>query len=1029
MAGQADNPNAVPEFVKSFRDDVDLDPKGMSPLHEATLDDSVLQINEALEAGHDLNARDLDGATPLHWAAAGNSHQAVERLIEAGADPNLPSDADQTPLHWGAAYGATESIDRLLKAGADFNARDDVGDTPLHKAGLSPLSPEAVERLLEAGADPNARNNQQETPLHQAHFQLAPDTVERLLKAGADPEARDGNGDTPLHRATVTRARRSMDVLLKAGANPDSRDADDNTPLHDAALIDSPECASRLIEAGADPDPRNADGKTPLLIASHHPSGETVERLLDAGADHDARENDLKSTPLHEAATHGALDAADRLLAAGADPDARDVDGETPLHRAAFNLRDSPSGSDMVKHLIEGGADPDLADSQRGRTPLNLAAVMDNQEAIKPLLEAGANTHIQDHEGHTALMQAAAHGPTESVERLLKAGADPHIHGVNRGDTALMRAASYGHTESVDRLLKAGADPDARDNDGASALHHAAGADKASTVDRLIKGGAHHQAIDHQEQTPLHVAAKADASECVNRLLKAGAETHVHDTHGRTPLELARESDSHAAASRLEQAAVERQSPPRQKPWSRARQFVGQAAERVAAWGKGGDRTSQVPEQQPERQPTRTPESVQADANSPSGESAARKQPSEQRPDKSDAVGNERSEQRQQQLPAAARPQQRNRPSKPDRPDKQRSGARPEGGSKKSTSARKFAEDASERCIKLLEKGVAPWQKGWDRPTDAPEPPHNPVSKTRYKGLNTVVLRSVASERGYSDPRWLTYNQARQIGAQVRKGERGTTVEYWKFPDPKAEGNEPGKPGAAEKSKEPEQRRIIHRTYTVFNAEQCDKMKTLEKEPKQPQRWETCERAERLLESSGARIEHKAGDMAYYHPKQDKIVLPKQEQFRNPEAYYSTAMHELGHWTGHENRMNRETLTQGVKDGFNSDNYAKEELRAEMTSMTVNGVMKLPHDPERHAAYVGSWIKALKDDPNELRHAARDAGRMADYILEHDRDRPREVSQAPRRAGDAVPTPERQMAMQNEQEKGIERTSSVALSR
>ena len=406
------------------------------------------------------------------------------------------------------------------------------------------------------------------------------------------------------------------------------------------------------------------------------------------------------------------------------------------------------------------------------------------------------------------------------------------------------------------------------------------------------------------------------------------------------------------------------------------------------------------------------------------------KQPADQLPDKSDATGKERSEQRQQQqLPAAAQPQQRNRPSKPDRPDKQRSGARPEGGSKKSTSARKFAEDASERCIKLLEKGVAPWQKGWDRPTDAPAPPHNPVSKTRYKGLNTVVLRSVAAERGYSDPRWLTYNQARQIGAQVRKGERGTTVEYWKFPDPKGEGKEPGKPDAAERSKEPERRRIIHRTYTVFNAEQCDKMPPLEKEPKQPQRWETCERAERLLESSGARIEHKAGDMAYYHPKQDKIVLPKQEQFRNPEAYYSTAMHELGHWTGHESRMNRETLTQGVKDGFNSENYAKEELRAEMTSMTVNGVMKLPHDPERHAAYAGSWIKALKDDPNELRHAARDAGRMADYILEHDRDRPREVSQAPRRAGDAVPTPERQMAMQNEQEKGIERTSSVALSR
>ncbi len=991
MAVHSDYPNAVETGMP------DIEARaGMSPLHEATLDDSVLDVNELLEAGHDLNARDLDGATPLHWAAARNSHQSLDRLIEAGADPGVRDGNDWTPLHLAAAYGSREAIDRLLEAGADPNARDNQGDTALHKNGGG-LSPESVERLLGAEADPNARNRQQETPLH---------------------------------RTTEVGAERSTDMLLKAGADPDSRNADGDTPLHRAAHMNYPNNAARLIEAGADPDARNADGKTPLLIAAHHPSAKTVEILLDAGANPDARDNGLQSTPLHQAATHDALDAADRLLAAGADPDARDASGETPLHRAAFHLTDSPSGSDMVKHLLEGGAEPDLIETQHGRTPLNEAAVMDNQEAIEPLLEAGANTHIQDHEGHTALMHAAAYGSAESVDRLLKAGADPNIQGVNRGDTALMQAASHGSTESVERLLKAGADPEARDNDSASALHHAAGADKDSAVDRLIKGGAHHQAIDNQEQTPLHVAAKADASDSVNRLLNAGAELHVHDAHGRTPLELARESDSHAAASRLEQAAAERQSPSRQKPWTRARQFVGQAADRLAAWGKADHRSGEVPQQRQERQPTRTPVSVQGDANSPSGESAARKQPADQRPDQSDAAGKERSEQRQQQqLPRAVQPQQQKRPSKPDRPDRKGSGARPEGGSKKSTSARKFAEDASERCIKLLEKGVAPWQKGWDRPTDAPAPPHNPVSKTRYKGLNTVVLRSVATERGYSDPRWLTYNQARQIGAQVRKGERGTTVEYWKFPDPKSEGKEPGKPDAAERSKEPEQRRIIHRTYTVFNAEQCDKMPPLEKEPKQPQRWETCERAERLLESSGARIEHKAGDMAYYHPKQDKIVLPKQEQFRNPEAYYSTAMHELGHWTGHENRMNRETLTQGVKDGFNSDNYAKEELRAEMTSMTVNGVMKLPHDPERHAAYVGSWIKALKDDPNELRHAARDAGRMADYILEHDRDRPREVSQAPRRAGDAVPTHERQMAMQNELDKGVERTSSVALSR
>ena len=966
MAEHADNPNAVPQFVKNFRDDVDLDPKGMSPLHEATLDDSVLQINEALEAGHDLNARDLDGATPLHWAAAGNSHQAVERLIEAGADPNLHSDADQTPLHWGAAYGATESIDRLLKAGADFNARDDVGDTPLHKAGLSPLSPEAVERLLEAGADPNARNNQQETPLHQAHFQLAPDTVERLLKAGADPEARDGNGDTPLHRATVTRARRSMDVLLKAGANPDSRDADDNTPLHDAALIDSPECAARLIEAGADPDARNADGKTPLLIASHHPSGETVERLLDAGANPDARENDLKATPLHQAATYGSVEAADRLLAAGADPDARDVDGETPLHRAAFNLRDSPSGSDMVKHLIEGGADPDLADSQRGRTPLNLAAVMDNQDAIEPLLEAGANTHIQDHEGHTALMQAAAYGSTESVERLLKAGADPHIHGVNRGDTALMRAASHGSTESVERLLKAGADPEARDNDGASALHHAAGADKASTVDRLIKGGAHHQAIDNQEQTPLHVAAKADASECVNRLLKDGAEMHVHDAHGRTPLELARESDSHAAASRLEQAAAER-SP------SRIQRFINRfkpPEKDISGEGEHGHKEMEASNALP-----------------------------------ADYIDKKMQEYYQQQ--------------------QRKENTMPQEHWSNSKSAQKFTGEVADRVAGQIEKGEASLQKGYDKPKGADHQPFNPATGKRFKGLNAIQLKSVAQEKGYNDPRWMSFQTANRVGAKIRKGERGTRVEYLRFPPKSADKDAPGV-GADGKLKEPP--KISHHTYTVFNAEQIEKMPALEQQlAKEPQQHEICERAERMIQDSGVKIENPPNgqNFASYDKDRDTVVIPNIEKFKSPENYYGQAVKEMADRARQEQHKDR---PEPQNEAQQRDSIARQDMRREMASDTICSKLHLPKEPtgERHKA---EWAQTIRNSPNELRYAARDADRMAGQVLQHDRPQQRSQAEPARETSTAQVTPERVQETQRALQQQPQPEMAAAMSR
>ncbi|WP_239685066.1 zincin-like metallopeptidase domain-containing protein, partial [Ventosimonas gracilis] len=130
------------------------------------------------------------------------------------------------------------------------------------------------------------------------------------------------------------------------------------------------------------------------------------------------------------------------------------------------------------------------------------------------------------------------------------------------------------------------------------------------------------------------------------------------------------------------------------------------------------------------------------------------------------------------------------------------------------------------------------------------------------------------------------------------------------------------------------------------------------------------------MTASGANIGHQPGNRAFYHPENNRISLPEKSQFESAEGYYDTALHELGHWTGYESRLNRD-----LKHSFGSQGYAKEELRAEIASMMLAGEIGIAHDSEQNAAYVGAWIKVLKDDPQEIYRAAKDAEQIQRYVL------------------------------------------------
>lgn len=283
-----------------------------------------------------------------------------------------------------------------------------------------------------------------------------------------------------------------------------------------------------------------------------------------------------------------------------------------------------------------------------------------------------------------------------------------------------------------------------------------------------------------------------------------------------------------------------------------------------------------------------------------------------------------------------------------------------------------FHEVVAEELIRQLEAGTAPWQKPWSTAAGVGFLPINPLTGGTYKGINAIHLMA----QGRSDSRWLTYKQAITMDAQVRKGERGTQIQYWKFEDLKPALDAAGNPVKDDKghpvqiSIKLESPRVFY--ATVFNAEQVDGLPVL---TPPVLTWDPIERAEQILSNSGAVMHHKHIDRAYYSPSKDEIHLPLQAQFEGAANYYATALHELAHWSGHETRLNRD-----LKHPFGSEAYAREELRAEIASLMMSSELGLPHDPSQHASYVASWIKALKKDPLEIFRAAADAQKIHTFI-------------------------------------------------
>lgn len=261
-------------------------------------------------------------------------------------------------------------------------------------------------------------------------------------------------------------------------------------------------------------------------------------------------------------------------------------------------------------------------------------------------------------------------------------------------------------------------------------------------------------------------------------------------------------------------------------------------------------------------------------------------------------------------------------------------------------------KEVTDRIVRELESGTAPWVKPWRNAKTSSFMPANLFTGRPYSGLNVLLLWCEASEKGYPTHSWATFQQAKEVGANVRKGEKSSLVVFVK----------------PMKDEDEEKAWIVMRSFRVFNLAQLDNVP--EKYVGEPQEPPPVD-AHPLL--NVVPVIHGGNRACYFHSR-DQIAMPHREQFVSEEEYYATLAHELIHASGHESRLNRQFGKR-----FGDRVYGMEELTAELGSAFLCARLGIPH-LSNSAAYLQSWITTLKEDIRAIFSVASAAQKGADWV-------------------------------------------------
>ena len=482
------------------------------------------------------------------WAECGDSAGGIDNVLRTVmGSPNNTADV----------------IDFLVnEAGADVDARNDHGDTLLHEAVLWD-SLEATVALLRHGADVEAVNDKGYTPLLIAAGFGKQSVFEALAEAGANIHHRASNGWSVLDITVIAGNLETLGALVrrKVDVRAIGPSATGSSSLHWAAIYNKEAAIDALIAAGADVNAKSAvGGQTPLhraIICGGTP--ETIAALFRHGVD-DGALDETGYPPLHWASMHGKISAIAALAAAGTDINRRTSQNNEPtaLDCAAFL-----GNVDALKMLVENGADVRGSDP-RGYTPLHFAVECNSVgaseascEAITALLLHGAEVDAANKKGETPLVMAVEMGKLALVDALVAGGADVNRRNVVDDKAPLDVAAFIGNLGVLKALLGYGSRAKSVDSVGATALHHVAGFEAAGLVHALVDAGADVSAEDANGMAPIHYASISGSPTAIMALAQRGADNEARIKNGMTPLQLAAECGKVSAIDALAAAGAD----------------------------------------------------------------------------------------------------------------------------------------------------------------------------------------------------------------------------------------------------------------------------------------------------------------------------------------------------------------------------------------------------------------------------------------------------------------------------------------